>query len=129
MSAFDGNRDGFIDRREASDAQEFAAGDVTRDGALNRAEFARVDSKCCSVTDRCKRLSPVCADPREFDQYDTNRDGLVDTPEFARGEAAEHRCKSFFRSFTCTKIPVPHRWLVNNGRLIPTDAKNRNIVL
>jgi len=45
MSAFDGNRDGFINGAEFNDAREFAAGDVNRDGALNRAEFARVDSK------------------------------------------------------------------------------------
>jgi hypothetical protein len=44
MSAFDGNRDGFIDRGEANDAREFGAGDFNRDGALNRAEFSRVDS-------------------------------------------------------------------------------------
>ncbi|UJR35408.1 hypothetical protein I4U23_028165 [Adineta vaga] len=73
MSAFDGNRDGFVDGREINDAREFGAGDVNRDGALNRAEFSRVDN------------------PREFNQYDTNRDGLVDTPEFARGEAVEHQ--------------------------------------
>lgn len=45
MSAFDGNRDGFINRLEANDQREFAAGDVTRDGALNFQEFARVESK------------------------------------------------------------------------------------
>ena len=45
MSAFDGNRDGFLSRAEVSDAREFGAGDVNRDGALNRAEFGRVDSK------------------------------------------------------------------------------------
>ena len=46
MSAFDGNRNGLIDRNEASDAREFAAGDFNRDGALNRGEFGRVDSMC-----------------------------------------------------------------------------------
>ena len=45
MSAFDGNRDGRVDRLEANDAREFSAGDKNHDGALNRSEFARVDSK------------------------------------------------------------------------------------
>ncbi|CAF1648725.1 unnamed protein product [Didymodactylos carnosus] len=69
--AFDGNRDGYINQAEARDAAEFRAGDMTRDGALNPAEFGRVEN------------------PREFGQYDSNRDGLVDTPEYERGEARE----------------------------------------
>lgn len=45
MSAFDGNRDGRLDDNEKMDAFEFQAGDVNRDGALNRAEFARIEGK------------------------------------------------------------------------------------
>ena len=76
MSAFDSNRDGYLDPSERQDAREFRAGDVTGDGALNINEFARIE------------------DPRKFNMYDTNHDGIVDTPEFARGErATEHPCK------------------------------------
>ncbi len=49
MSAFDGNRDGFIDRLENNDAREFQGGDFNRDGALNRAEFSRVESKLTAI--------------------------------------------------------------------------------
>jgi EF hand len=45
MSAFDGNRDGRLNNAERSDAREFDRGDRNDDGALNRAEFGRVDSK------------------------------------------------------------------------------------
>lgn len=45
MSAFDGNRDGFVNRLEANDQREFQQGDRNRDGALNFQEFARTDSK------------------------------------------------------------------------------------
>jgi Ca2+-binding EF-hand superfamily protein len=44
MSAFDENRDGFIERNEAIDQREFQVGDANRDGALNSREFAAVDS-------------------------------------------------------------------------------------
>ncbi|CAF1037325.1 unnamed protein product [Didymodactylos carnosus] len=69
--AFDGNRDGYLNQAEARDAAEFRAGDYNQDGAMNRAEFSRVEN------------------PREFNQYDTNRDGLVDAPEYERGEMRE----------------------------------------
>ena len=94
MSAFDGNRDGFLSNAERSDAREFAQGDRNHDGALNRAEFGRVDGRLPESDDE-QRLSIVntlfSPDPRQFNQYDTNRDGVVDTPEFARGELEEHR--------------------------------------
>lgn len=45
MSAFDGNRDGFINNAERQDAREFDRGDRNNDGALNRAEFARTDGE------------------------------------------------------------------------------------
>ena len=45
MSAFDGNRDGIINRLEGNDQREFQQGDQNRDGALNFQEFARTDSK------------------------------------------------------------------------------------
>jgi hypothetical protein len=45
MSAFDSNRDGYLDPSERQDAREFQAGDVTRDGALNFNEFVRVEGK------------------------------------------------------------------------------------
>ena len=45
MSAFDGNHDGRINNAERSDAREFDRGDRNDDGALNRAEFGRVDSE------------------------------------------------------------------------------------
>ena len=45
MSAFDSNRDGRVDFLEQTDQREFQAGDMNRDGALNRQEFGRVESK------------------------------------------------------------------------------------
>ena len=45
MSAFDSNRDGYLDYNERMDQAEFQYADGNRDGALNRAEFARVESK------------------------------------------------------------------------------------
>lgn len=45
MSAFDGNRDGFLDYNERMDQAEFQFGDANHDGAMNRAEFGRVESK------------------------------------------------------------------------------------
>lgn len=45
MSAFDSNRDGFINQLEGNDQREFQGGDRNRDGALNFQEFARTDSK------------------------------------------------------------------------------------
>lgn len=50
MSAFDENRDGFINRLEANDQREFAVGDATRDGALNINEFARVESTLINIS-------------------------------------------------------------------------------
>ena len=46
MSAFDGNRDGRLNLKERADEFEFRIGDRNDDGAMNRAEFARVESKC-----------------------------------------------------------------------------------
>lgn len=51
MSAFDGNHDGRLSNAERSDAREFDRGDKNNDGALNRAEFARVDSTWLEVPD------------------------------------------------------------------------------
>ena len=45
MSAFDSNRDGRLDYLEQTDQREFQGGDVNHDGALNRQEFAHVESK------------------------------------------------------------------------------------
>ena len=45
MSAFDSNRDGYINQLEGNDQREFQGGDRNRDGALNFQEFARTDSK------------------------------------------------------------------------------------
>ncbi|UJR35398.1 hypothetical protein I4U23_028155 [Adineta vaga] len=74
MSAFDGNRDGYLSANEIADANEVRFADGNRDGVLNLNEFARVEN------------------PAKFAMYDTNRDGLVDTPEYARGELnTEHR--------------------------------------
>ena len=56
MSAFDGNRDGVLNNAERSDAREFAQGDRNHDGALNRAEFGRVDGRL-SESDDEQRLS------------------------------------------------------------------------
>jgi hypothetical protein len=44
MSAFDGNRDGYLNAFEMADANEFRFADANRDGALNFAEFSRVES-------------------------------------------------------------------------------------
>jgi hypothetical protein len=44
MSAFDGNRDGFLNPLEAADQNEFRFSDGNRDGALNFQEFSRADS-------------------------------------------------------------------------------------
>lgn len=44
MSAFDGNRDGYINPLEQADQNEFRFDDVNRDGALNFGEFARTES-------------------------------------------------------------------------------------
>jgi hypothetical protein len=51
MSAFDGNRDGFLNPLEQSDQNEFRFNDVNRDGALNFQEFARTDSMYSSICD------------------------------------------------------------------------------
>lgn len=66
MSAFDSNRDGFINNLERQDAREFDRGDRNDDGALNRAEFARTDGKfffCSSFNfefdHRLKRSSSI----------------------------------------------------------------------
>jgi hypothetical protein len=44
MSAFDENRDGFLNRNEINVQREFQGGDLNRDGALNRGEFGLADS-------------------------------------------------------------------------------------
>ena len=44
MSAFDGNRDGYLNAAEIADANEVRFADGNRDGALNFNEFARVGS-------------------------------------------------------------------------------------
>lgn len=44
MSAFDENRNGFLNRNEINDQREFQGGDFNRDGALNRGEFGLADS-------------------------------------------------------------------------------------
>lgn len=44
MSAFDGNRDGYINPLEQGDANEFRFNDRNRDGALNFGEFAQTES-------------------------------------------------------------------------------------
>ena len=59
MSAFDGNHDGRLNNAERSDAREFDRGDKNNDGALNRAEFARVDSKWLEVLDEQPSPSKV----------------------------------------------------------------------
>lgn len=56
MSAFDGNRDGFLNNAERQDGREFNYGDRNNDGALNRSEFARVDSKCTFVDQSIDKL-------------------------------------------------------------------------
>lgn len=50
MSAFDSNRDGYINRLEGNDQREFQQGDHNRDGALNFQEFARTDSKLINTS-------------------------------------------------------------------------------
>ena len=57
MSAFDGNHDGKLSKAERSDAREFKHGDRNNDGALNRAEFARVDSKWLEM--HSEKPSPI----------------------------------------------------------------------
>ncbi len=89
MSAFDENRDGFLNRNEINDQREFQGGDFNRDGALNRAEFARVDSMLMKQIWESSYNHFLFIDPAEFNLADTNRDGLVDSPEFARSENIE----------------------------------------
>lgn len=58
MSAFDGNRDGFLNPLEQADQNEFRFNDANRDGALNFQEFARADSMYrCSSLDHFKSYS------------------------------------------------------------------------
>ncbi len=45
MSAFDGNHDGRMNMKERLDQMEFRYGDKDDDGAMNRKEFSRVESK------------------------------------------------------------------------------------
>ena len=45
MAAFDGNRDGHMSMKERLDQVEFRYGDRDDDGAMNRKEFAHVESK------------------------------------------------------------------------------------
>ena len=105
MSAFDGNRDGYLNPLERADQNEFRFGDANRDGALNFQEFARTDSMYqCSLREIIEDSILFFEDPQEFGLYDTNRDGLVDAPEYARGEAlTEHRCKCPSDKFSFTK--------------------------
>ena len=101
MSAFDSNRDGFLDASERQDAQEFARGDVNHDGALNLREFARIEGSRLKRIAVHRLLFAIWLDPRKFQMYDTNRDGLVDAPEYAQGERrTEHPCKSAQRKST-----------------------------
>ncbi|CAF4966076.1 unnamed protein product [Rotaria sp. Silwood1] len=76
MNAFDFNRDGRLDALEQADQREFNYADTNHDGALTRAEFARIKN------------------PAKFDMYDTDHDGFVTSTEYARGEyLTEHICK------------------------------------
>ena len=50
MSAFDGNRDGYLNPLEQADQNEFRFADANRDGALNFQEFARAESMYSSVS-------------------------------------------------------------------------------
>lgn len=88
MSAFDGNRDGQMNMKERLDQVEFRYGDRDDDGAMNRKEFAHVESK---IEQKIIGEKYKISDPNEFNRYDTNHDGLVDAREYARGEAQERQ--------------------------------------
>ena len=48
MNVFDSDRNGYLDPLERADQNAFRYADVNRDGALNRQEFARIQSRTTS---------------------------------------------------------------------------------
>lgn len=49
MSAFDSNRDGWLDAQEQTDRIEQRFADTNADGALNISEFSRVEGESISL--------------------------------------------------------------------------------
>ena len=61
MSAFDGNRDGYLNMNEVADANEVRFADVNQDGALNFNEFARVESAYSNAVRLSHSMIIFCA--------------------------------------------------------------------
>lgn len=64
MSAFDGNQDGRLNLKERADGLEFRYADRNDDGAMNRAEFARVESNCRAREREVKHMLCFCRSTR-----------------------------------------------------------------